>query len=190
MLSNNRMTQNFGRVLITSIYDKKENFSKIPVFTQEEYMKELNKNAGGFCEFVGLDEFQVKPYFDLDPKGKDFDYSLFDEFEADVKKIYDNEIYVGGRDPREEKLGNKKIFKHSRRFYLKARITYSNIPIVFKDLFDKYKGIIDDGVYSSNRRLYAPLSQRKRDLEVPQLKVIKGSLFDCCASYILEDYED
>jgi hypothetical protein len=61
---------------------------------------------------------------------------------------------------------------------------------VFKDLFDKYKGIIDDGVYDPNRRLYAPLSQKKRDLEVPQLKVIKGSLFDCCATYILEDYED
>lgn len=184
------MIPSYGRVLITSIYDKKPDFSKTLIYTEEEYMNALKKNKGGFCDFVGLDEFQVKPYFDLDAKGEDFDYSVFDKFEEDIKKIYNNEVFVAGRDARKETWRGKEEIKHSRRFYLKARITYSNIPIVFKDLFEKYKGILDAGVYDSNRRLFAPLTEQKRDLKVPQLRVIKGSLFDCCASYIKEDYED
>ena len=143
MLSNNRMTQNYGRVLITCIYDKKETgFSQIPVYTKEEYMTQLkikDKNQGGLCELVGLKEYQVKPYFDLDPKG-DFDYSRFDDFENDLVRICkdlgieDVEVYVSCREPREE--GGQ--IKHSRRFYVNARISYFNIPIVFKELFDNY----------------------------------------------------
>lgn len=189
----------FQRVLITNIYDRKEKgFTKYPVYTEEEYMQELkkrNKNQGGLCELVGLEELQVKPYFDLDPKG-DFNYSIFDDFEADVKIIYlklvskEAVVNVAGREPREETSRGLTIIKHSRRYYIEAKISYFNIPIVFKELFEKYKNIIDTSVYSTNRRLFAPLSDRKRDLDVPQLKVIKGSIFGCCATYIKEDYEN
>jgi len=193
------MSQNFGRVLISSVYAKIDNPKKnitmvrVPVRTEEEYMEQhklLNKAHGGLCEIVGLDEFQVKPYFDLDPKGA-FDYSILDEFEEDLKKIYNNDVFIGGREAREENdLKGEKIIKHSRRVYLKARITYKNIPIVFKELFEKYKGLIDKSVYSPTRVLYVPLSDRKKSLDVPVLKNLKGSIFDCCATYIQEDYED
>ena len=50
MLKYNRM-ENFGRVLITCIYDKIETgLSQIPVYTEKEYMKQLkikDKNQGG-----------------------------------------------------------------------------------------------------------------------------------------------
>lgn len=200
MLANNRMTQNYGRVLITCIFDKVETgLTQIPVYTEEEYMKQLgikDKKQGGLCELVGLKEYQVKPYFDLDPKG-DFDYSKFDEFEADVKRIYkdltgkEGIVNVSGREAREEVgLKGEKPIKHSRRFYLNARISYFNIPILFKELLEKYKDIIDVRVYSTNRRLFTPLSTKKRNLVVPQLKVIKGSIFGNCATYIEEDFED
>ena len=193
------MTQIFGRVLISSVYAKIDNPKKdikmvrVPVRTEEEYMeqhKKYNKNHGGLCEIVGLDEFQVKPYFDLDPKG-DFDYSIIDSFCEDIKSIYDADIFISGREPREEKcLKGETIIKHSRRIYLKARISYYNIPIVFKKLFDKYNGLIDTSVYSPTRVLFVPLSDRKKNLDVPVLQNLKGSIFDCCASYIQEDYED
>ena len=193
------MTQTYERVLITNIWDTKEKgLSQIPVFTEEEYMKQLkiqDKSQGGLCELVGLKEYQVKPYFDLDPKGE-FDYAIFDEFEKDIKRIYydlvakEGIINVGEREPREEEWRGNQIIKHSRRYYLNAKISYFNIPIVFKDLFEKYKDIVDTSVYTSNRRLFTPLSQRKRNLIVPQLKVIKGSLFGCCATYIEEEFED
>lgn len=190
-MSNNRdkeMTQNFGRALLTSIYDKKEEgLSQIPIATDKEYYKYLKTNPKGACELVGLEEYQVKPYFDLDPKG-DFDYSKFDEFENDLLELCPNgNIFSCGRDARYE----KSIKKHSRRFYVGGyKITYYNIPIVFKEIFDKYKGIVDDGVYDHNRRLYAPLTHQKRELCVPKLNLIKGSIFDCCATYIEEEYED
>jgi len=190
-----KMNEKYERVLITCVFDTiAKGLSKIPVYTEEEYMKQLkikDKKQGGLCELVGLKEYQVKPYFDLDPKG-DFDYTRFDEFEADLKRRFldlvgkEPIINISGREPRIEydKL------KHSRRFYLEARISYFNIPVIFKEIFEKYNDIIDKGIYDTNRRYYTPLSTRKRDLVVPELKVIKGNIFGCCATYIKEEYED
>ena len=70
---------------------------------------------------------------------------------------------------REKGLKGKTIIKHSRRIYLKARISYYNIPIVFKKLFDKYNGLIDTSVYSPRRVLFVPLSDRKKNL-IDELK--------------------
>ena len=47
------MTEKYQRVLIANIYDKKENgFTKFPVYTEEEYMKEKRQNQGDLCELV------------------------------------------------------------------------------------------------------------------------------------------
>ena len=63
MLGNNRMTQNFGRVLISSVYKQQDNLEKnilklrVPVKTEVEYMKahkKYNKSEGGLAEIVGL----------------------------------------------------------------------------------------------------------------------------------------
>ena len=51
MLSNNKTMSNFGRVLTTCIYDKKTiGLSQIPVYTEEDYMKQFEKKnkKGGF----------------------------------------------------------------------------------------------------------------------------------------------
>jgi hypothetical protein len=155
----------------------------------------LNRN-GGLCEFVGLDEFQVKPYFDIDFKdidNKGFDESIINEIANDIKKIYANDIYIAKRDVRECEVRIRseyiKVDKYSYRLYLKARISYCNIPIVFKSILEKYD-CVDKSVYDSNKRLFAPLSNRKRNEDVPPLNVVNGSIFDCCATYIQEDYED
>ncbi len=43
--------------------------------TEDDYMKQVKKRNkqehGGLCEIVGLDEYQAKPYFDVDGKDKD-----------------------------------------------------------------------------------------------------------------------
>ncbi len=119
--------------------------------------KKYNKSDEWLAEIVGLEEYQVKPYFDLDPKGE-FDYSIVDDLIKDLKKICNTDEGISGREPREE----QKIIKHSRRIYLKARITYSYIPIIFKDIFDKNLGITDTSVYTPSRCLYAPVSDRKK----------------------------
>jgi len=171
----------FKRVLITDPHNKERTFIK----NEEDYQIYKDLKKGYFYEILGLPEYQVKPYFDVDGR-ENFDYKIFDEIEEDLKKIIDVPIYSMGRKAREE----DGVIKHSRRYYIKARITFSNIPIVFKELFDKYKGILDDGVYDKNRKMMLPLTNMKLKLKVPQLKLIKGSIFDNCASWIEEDYED
>jgi len=49
------------------------------------------KGCGGICEIVGLEEFQVKPYFDIDAKidlDKSFDETVIDDIENDIKKYH------------------------------------------------------------------------------------------------------
>lgn len=188
----------YNRAWITCIWDsKKKGYSKIDITTEEEYIKiaqEMNETGsrGGICEMVGDEKYQVKPYFDLDPKGEDFDKSIINQFIQDVKDVAKQ--YIGNdinhfkmkRKPREE--GG--VIRHSYRVYLEARITYFNIPVIFKSIFEKYESIIDDSVYSRNRRLYSVLNKRKQDLKVPTMRILNGTLLDGCASYIKEEYPD
>ncbi len=88
-----------------------------------------------------------------------------------TKGFYNNDIYIGKRDPREE----DGVMKYSNRLYLKARITYKDIVIIFKVVFDKYEAI-DNSVYNPKRILFAPLSDRKKNLKEPQI-YIKYSIF-------------
>lgn len=193
---NTNKMENFGRVLISSIYKRDKRIEIKDDETYTKTLKVMNKNEGGLCEIVGLTDYQVKPYFDIDYKDvekKGFDERIIDDMCNDIRRIYNNDIFTATRDVRdvEERYNREYIRcnKYSYRIYLKARITYSNIPILFKDVFDKYD-IIDKSVYNPNRILFTPLSNRKRDEDVPPLNVIKGTIFDCCATYILEDYED
>ena len=130
-------------------------------------------------------------YKDIENKG--FKETIIDDICNDIQKVYNNDIFTGSRDVREVEERYNGVYikcnKYSYRIYLKARITYTNIPILFKEVFDKYD-IIDKSVYNPNRILFTPLSNRKRNEDVPPLNVIKGTIFDCCATYILEDYED
>ena len=171
----------YKRVLISNSTNEERTF----ITNEEDYtiLKDLRK--GLFKELVGLPDFKVKPYFDVEPKGE-FDYKKFDEFEEDLKKVVDVPIYSMGRKARKVKNGE---IKHSRRYYMKAQITFTNIPILFKEVFDKYD-FIDKGVYSKHRQLHLPLTNMKAHEKVPQMKLIKGNIFDNCATYIEEDYED
>jgi len=179
----------FERVLITSIYKRD---TRIEIFEESEYKIQVKKydkkGCGGICEIVGVDGLQVKPYFDIDAKielDKLFDETIIDDIEVDIKKICNAEIYRSKREPRE--YDGK--MKYSFRLYLKARISYANIPVVFEKVFDKYD-IIDKSVYNRNRILFTPMNKIKKDDEVPELKIVKGSIFDNCATYIKEDYID
>ena len=179
----------FERVLITSIYKRD---TRIEIFEENEYKLQVNKSdkigCGGICEIVGLKEFQVKPYFDIDAKidlDKSFDETIIDDIENDIKKICNVEIYNSKRPSRED---NEKM-KYSYRLYLEARISYDNIPVLFKNVFDKYD-IIDNSVYNPNRILFTPMNKIKKDNVVPELTNIKGTIFDNCATYIKEEYID
>ncbi len=84
------------------------------------------KGFGSICEIVGLDIYQVKPYFDIDAKielGPSFDETIIDDIENDIKNICNVE---SKRDPRDY----EGQMKYSFRLYLEARISYFDIPIL------------------------------------------------------------
>ena len=148
----------YERVLISSIFKRN---TRIEVFEECEYKLQVKKNdkegRGGICEIVGLEEFQVKPYFDIDPKidlDTSFDETIIDDIENDIKEICNVKIFKSKREPREYDAK----MKYSFRLYLEARISYANIPILFKIVFDKYD-IIDNSVYDRNRILFTPMNK-------------------------------
>ena len=80
----------FERVLIASIYTRTRRVEIWLISEYHEQVKKMDKKGyGGICEIVGLKEFQVKPYFDIDAKidlDKSFDETIIDDIENDIKK--------------------------------------------------------------------------------------------------------
>ena len=80
----------FERALIISIYKRD---TSIEVLEENEYklhVKTYDKQGcGGICEIVGVDDVQVKPYFDIDAKielDKSFDETIIDDVEPEIKR--------------------------------------------------------------------------------------------------------
>ena len=82
--------------------------------------------------------------------------------------------------------------KFSYRFYvLDVRITSRNLKqLIITNGLNK-NIIYDMSIYDKNKVLFLPLTTKKADDNyVPPLNPIDCDIFDCCASYIKEDYED
>lgn len=171
----------FKTIHITKLFERDYKFN---CDTIEGYTEELKKNPS-MVENIGEYNQQIKPIFDVDAYGQDID---IDEVKKDINNIFpDKNIYYAKRDVRNTKKGDK----YSYRFYVDGvRIQILNLKqLMLNNVFNK-NPIYDMSIYTTNRVLYLPLTTKKKDEEVPELKPIDCSVFDCCASYILEDFED
>jgi len=153
----------------------------------------LKFDKKGIVELVGAPNQKVKPFFDLDQKCTDINLNSFIN---DLNQIFPNKtIKSCKRRPRLE----KGKMKFSYRVYVSAvMISSSNIKQLIIDykLKDKYDAI-DLSVYDSNKCLHIPNTKYKLDrrtdnfCEVPKLELMDdANLFECCASYIEEHFED
>ena len=161
--------------------------------SEEQYNQLLANDTEGLVELIGGESQQIKPILDIDQYLVDIDINALI---ADINIIFPNkEIKYNRRPPRPY---NGRM-KYSYRLYIQdVRISYINLKQLLNDndLFNKYSGI-DKGLYISNRILYTPNTKYKYDqkfnkyYEVPQLKLMNDAeLFECCASYIEETFED
>ena len=80
-------------------------------------------------------------------KPDDFNSKRIGEIENDIKKVYDTNVSIGNCDSHQD---DKEKWKFSYSFYVEAKISYSNIPTLYKELFDKYPEL-DKSVYDKNR---------------------------------------
>jgi len=184
MLVNNRTNKNmnFNYVIITNWKDRT---SKYTCDNIEGYNKHLAKNAD-MCELIGGTYQQIKPVLDVDAYETDPKIS---EIIADINKVFPNKpVYYAKRDPRE----HKGKMKYSYRFYVYGvRIIAKNLKkLLIKNGFDK-NPIYDMSIYDSNKVLFLPLTTQKTDgSKIPPLTPVDCEIFDCCASYIKEEFDD
>jgi hypothetical protein len=161
---------------------------KYYINTLSKYEKLLKTNKDEpLCENVALEDQQVKPYFDVDAYNNDIDIT---SVKNDIHKLFPNKpIFYAMREPREYK---DKGMKYSYRFYVgNVRISYFNIKKLLVENQLNNNPIYDLSVYDSNKVLFIPLTSLKDyNCKVPKLNPINCDVFDCCASYIKEDYED
>lgn len=177
----------FGVIKLMEFFQE-ENRCDCP--NEEKYLEYL-KTHELTCEIIGATYQQIKPVFDVD--ALDVDINVDDYINKFNTIFPDKNISFMKRKPREH---NGKI-KYSYRFYVNdVRIMAKNLKnLIIKFKFDTDENI-DMSIYTSNRKLYTPYTTKKycqkakQIINVPELEIIKGNLFDCCASYILECYED
>jgi hypothetical protein len=189
------MNSPFNKVLIyenTQIIKTPENL--IICESPETYNQLLENDKKGLCELIGGENQQIKPIIDIDQYHTDID---IEAFKTDLNVIFPNKaIKCCNRKPRPY---NGKM-KYSYRVYVQnVRISYLNLKKLLLDINQlniKYPGI-DKGLYIEKRILYTPNTKYKYDqnakryYEVPKLNLMDDAeLFECCASYIEENFED
>jgi len=178
------MTQTYNSVIIT---DKPRTY-RYTCKSEEGYMKHL-KETPDMPELIGEYRQQVKPCFDVDAYNQDVNIS---EIIAKINILFPNKkVNVAKREPRDYK---DKGLKYSYRFYVDGvRITTKNLKKYLNDNgYKKDNEPFDLSIYIPNGVLFLPLTTKKfnDDKKHPALTPIDCEIFDCCASYIKEDFED
>lgn len=175
----------FGCVKVLPFFSRNE---IIHITTETEYKKYLNDNQLAI-EIIGATEQQIKPVFDVDS----YDTPIDNDHIANViSDMFPNKpIYIARREPRHVEGKGLRYSEH---------ICVGDVRITWRKLRDYielkgYDKLFDMNIYGTNRALFMPLTKYKyndidKKQKVPELKVINGSLFDCCASYVLDTYED
>lgn len=179
--TNNIMNTSFNTINICDFYNRKNRYECDNI---EGYMKHLKKTPN-MAEMIGDYNQQIKPVFDVDAYIQDID---IDAVKKDINSIFpDKIINLANREVRITKKGNK----YSYRFYVDGvRIKIDNLrKLCFENGLDK-NPIYDLSIYTPNRVLFLPLTTEKKDEKVPELKPVDCGIFECCASYIREDFED
>lgn len=173
----------FQAIVIT---DWKDRISTYSCYTIEQYHQNLAENPC-LCELIGRSAQQIKPVFDVDAYANDIDIN---EVISDIQKVFPNKkVNYCKKEAREYK--NKGI-KYSYHFYVDGvRISSKNLKaLLIQNQFDK-KPFFDMSIYDKNKVLLLPLTTKKMDgSQHPPFIPVNCSIFDCCASYILEEYED
>ena len=174
-------TNTYKRVIITKYNERGFRFL-CP--TEKDYRDHLLDNPD-MAEVIGDYGQQIKPIIDIDAFN---DEPNIDSIIKELNNIFPNkEIKYAKRAVRDTKKGKK----YSYRFYIQGvRMLSKNVKqLLIENGLDK-DSKYDLSIYDKNKILFLPLTTRKVNEDVPPLTPINGSIFECCASYIQEDFED
>lgn len=171
----------FKNIKVVDFYNRNNRYN---CDNEEGYMEHLKKTPN-MAEIIGEFKQQIKPVFDVDAYDKDIN---IDEVKKDINSIFpEKTVNFAKRDVRITDKGKK----YSYRFYVDGvRIQSKNLKeLIIKNGLDK-NPIYDTSIYQKNHTLHLPFTTAKNSGSVPSLNPIDCSIFECCASYIKEEYED
>lgn len=177
--------ESYGVVKVWNFFKRDE---IVELSTEEEYNDYLSKNQM-MVEVIGLTEQLIKPVFDIDSYDNAIDIK---EIKQIINDLFPNKVIAYAK--RKPRMHNGKM-KESYRFYVNdTKITWRNMRKYLEMKgYDKHP-MIDMSIYKTDSQLHTPNTKHKyiekKICEVPILEVVEGSLFDCCASYVEESYED
>ena len=182
------MSDTYKTVIITN----KARTLRHYIYNEEEFKAQILYNPA-IVELIGFYNQQVKPCFDVDAYEKDVDVN---EIIGIINKLFpDKQVNYGKRNPR---LTDKGVMKYSYRFYVNGvRMTTKNLKLYLaQNGYTEDNSPFDLSIYQKNHILFLPLTTMKFKgkgeelIPVPTLTPVNCSIFDCCASYILEEFED
>ena len=171
----------YNSVIITKINERKTRYTCEDINGYLSYIK----SHPDIVEVIGEYGQQIKPIFDIDAYNNDIDIVVV---RNKINTLFPNKtVHWATREPHNTEKG----MKYSYRFYVQdVRITSKNLKqLLIDNGFDK-NPIYDMSIYDKNKVLFLPLTTKKVGIDVPPLKPYNCDIFNCCASYIEEKYEN
>jgi len=169
----------YGQVKTIDFYGK---YAREDISTENALIEHIGARNNA-CEIIGELGQKIKPIFDFDSN----EPINIDEMTVKINKVFPNKkVNYAMREPR---LKNEKMRYSVRGYVDGVMIKVCNLAELVKNADIKEA---DPSIYSRNRKMFLPLTTRKEyNVVVPELKLIGGAtLFECCSSYIKEDFED
>jgi len=169
----------YGQVKTIDFYGE---YAREDITTENALIEHIGKRKNA-CEIIGEVGQKIKPIFDFDSN----EPINLEEMTTKINKVFPNKkVNYAVREPR---LKKGKMRYSARGYVDGVMIKACNLAELVKNADFKEP---DASIYSLNRKMFLPLTTRKEyNVVVPQLKLLNGaSLFDCCSSYIKEDFED
>lgn len=173
----------FNKVWITNLFRRDENFF---CNTIDAYKKHL-KDDPYMVENISKPSQQIKPVFDVDSYDNDIN---IDDIILKINDMFPNKkICYAKREPR---IKDGKLRYSGRIYVVDVRIKIKNLQKLIIDKGYTQNEPFDLNIYNRGNSsvLHLPLTTKKRDGDVPPLIPVDCDIFDCCASYIEESYED
>jgi hypothetical protein len=173
------MADIYKRVLLT-------NWKRDEFFTckdEKAYFKYLKENPDA-VELIG-NCHQIKPVVDIDSYKDPIDN---DDVRKKLNKMFPGkQIVFASREPR---VCKDKTKYSLRAYVIGVRINWNNLKDLILDNGFNNNEPFDMSIYKQNGLLHTPFTTKKKDGDAPALLPIDCNVFDCCASYILPEYED
>lgn len=177
----------FDTVHIVDVFDRTKRYT---YDSEDAYMSAID-DCNYMVEIIGNQGQNIKPVFDIDSyEPIDIDNEILRI--QSIPHFKDCKVVYATREPRQE-MDKTRYSYHI--YVIGCKIRAENLKELFMMMKLNEIDYYDRVIYNNYSILYAPFTSSKVDkyhniIKVPPMIPVDCSVFDCCASYIREDWKD